>query len=451
MASVLYIGNRYISDLQELREVFTKDIPSVNDKKRKESLYREINTLFHDNVIQEWLSNGDKEEQQIAQKLNAINKNDDVTKINRAIGEAITQKKIVIDRHLPDYLQLVEKRCSVNGKEAISFESCIEHSTKEELTLVVTYIFKCVKAETERFDFLLMLGGEQVDTQTVNVAEYIEGEECTLSFKPFKIPALTKKVTIYLIEDKKIVCQSELIGDDSLTFCIKGKNANPVSIKMIKVEGGSFKMASNYKVHLDDYYIGEVPVTQELWEAVMHGQSKIDKDPSHFKNPQKPVECVSHDWICQSGGFLKRLNKLLEGKLPRGKKFVLPTEAQWEFAARGGNESAGYQYSGSNELEKVAWYRDNSGRETHLVKQLDPNELGLYDMSGNVYEWCSDWYGSYSGSEQTNPKGPSSGTDRVCRGGSWDDDARYCRSSNRFCNTPGYRSYRLGLRLCLSE
>ena len=237
---------------------------------------------------------------------------------------------------------------------------------------------------------------------------------------------------------------------------------NGVTFNMIKVEGGTFKMGAqstdpngvNYdseawgeeqpvhSVTLDDYYIGETEVTQELWEAVMGA------NPSLFKGSIKPVECVSWNG-CQE--FIEKLNQLT------GKRFRLPTEAEWEYAARGGNKSRGYKYAGSNTIGDVAWYEDNAyyvgesspAYGTHPVGTKSPNELGLYDMSGNVREWCSDWGGEYSSSSQTNPMGPTSGSYRVLRGGSWYDYAQGCRVSYRYDYSPGDRFGHNGFRLAL--
>ena len=190
-----------------------------------------------------------------------------------------------------------------------------------------------------------------------------------------------------------------------------------------------------HSVALSDYYIGETEVTQELWQAVM------GTNPSyHSGYPQRPVEQVSWN-DCQE--FIKKLNQLT------GKNFRLPTEAEWEYAARGGNKSKGYKYSGSNTIGNVAWSDDNSSDETHDVKTKQANELGIYDMSGNVYEWCQDWCGSYSSNSQINPTGPSSGSFRVYRGGGWYYSAGACRVSIRFDCTPGSRGNDLGLRLAL--
>ena len=216
---------------------------------------------------------------------------------------------------------------------------------------------------------------------------------------------------------------------------------NGVSFKMIAVKGGTFQMGSDdvfddvkpvHWVTLSDYYIGETEVTQELWNAVM------GSNPSNFGDMQHPVEMVSWD-DCQT--FISRLNELT------GKTFRLPTEAQWEYAARGGNKSKGYTYSGSNEIDDVAWYWENSYYITHPVKTKAPNELGIYDMTGNVGEWCSDWYDFYSSVAQTDPTGPAKGSGRVSRGGSWNNDPTGCRFASRSYVTPTFSGANLGLRL----
>ncbi|MGN0033953.1 MAG: formylglycine-generating enzyme family protein [Candidatus Limimorpha sp.] len=222
---------------------------------------------------------------------------------------------------------------------------------------------------------------------------------------------------------------------DNKTFTVNG-----VSFEMVYVEGGTTEQGSDayddeYPVHrvtLSDYYIGKYEVTQELWEAVM------GSNPSYFKGAKKPVERVSWN-DCQE--FISRLNSLT------GKTFRLPTEAEWEYAARGGKNSCHYKYSGSNNIDDVAWYSSNSGETTHPVGTKAANELGIYDMSGNVEEWCSDRYDSYSSGAQTDPRGPSSGSYRVLRGGSWFYNARCCRVSYRINGDPSNRYNYGGLRL----
>lgn len=248
------------------------------------------------------------------------------------------------------------------------------------------------------------------------------------------------------------------------TFTVGG-----VSFKMIRVEGGSFMMGSpeydydacddekpQHRVTLSDYYIGETQVTQALWKAVM------GDNPSYWKGNSLPVESVSWE-DCQK--FIKQLNKMT------GMTFRLPTEAEWEYTARGGRKSQGFLYPGGNYIDQVAWNWRNSGDKyleggdddwdsdkisknnckTHPVKQKYANELGLYDMSGNVWEWCQDWFGVYRGSAQTNPSGPSSGSGRVLRGGCWYGYVGSCFVSSRYNDSPDCRDSGFGFRLALSH
>ena len=223
---------------------------------------------------------------------------------------------------------------------------------------------------------------------------------------------------------------------------------NGVQFGMVSVKGGTFQMGADdseadsdekpvHEVTLSDYAIGQTEVTQELWQAVM------GSNPSNFQGGEGlPVEQVSLD-DCQT--FITKLNELT------GKHFRLPTEAEWEYAARGGSKSKGYKYSGSDNIGDVAWYDGNSDSQTHAVASKTANELGIYDMSGNVWEWCQDWYDAnyYSASPVSDPTGPASGLRRVIRGSSWDFTARACRVSNRGNNYPDFIGSYNGLRLAL--
>jgi formylglycine-generating enzyme required for sulfatase activity len=216
---------------------------------------------------------------------------------------------------------------------------------------------------------------------------------------------------------------------------------------MVFVEGGTFNMGCTseqgsdcydnekpaHRVTVSDFYICKYEVTQAQWESVM------GSNPSNFKGDNLPVETVSWDDIQE---FIKKLNA------QTGKNYRLPTEAEWEYAARGGTKSKGYKYSGSNNLAEVAWFGGNSG--SHPVGTKQPNELGIYDMSGNVWEWCSDWDGTYSASAQQNPIGASSGSARVSRGGSWSSRAQGCRVAARGGISSGDRYGILGFRLACS-
>ena len=223
---------------------------------------------------------------------------------------------------------------------------------------------------------------------------------------------------------------------------------NGVTFNMMYVDGGTFTMGATegqgseaysderpiHRVTLSSYYIGQMEVTQALWQEVM------GSNPSSRQDDNLPVENVSWD-DCQE--FISRLNQMT------GRTFRLPTEAEWEYAARGGSRSQGYKYSGSNSISDVAWYSGNSGFQTHAVGTKSSNELDLYDMSGNVGEWCSDWFGDYSSSAQTNPLGPTSGNRRIYRGGSYNSDAWQCRVSYRSSFEPVFGRNEIGLRLVL--
>ena len=238
------------------------------------------------------------------------------------------------------------------------------------------------------------------------------------------------------------------------TFTVNG-----VSFKMVTVDGGSFMMGATsddseagsnetprHQVTLNSFAIGETEVTQELWQAVMGNNPSYVNGGSYGTNLKRPVENISWD-DCQQ--FIAKLKQMT------GKNFRLPTEAEWEYAARGGKKRHNYKYAGSDIIDDVAWYSGNtyssslSNYESKTVASKSPNELGLYDMSGNVWEWCQDWYGYYESSAATNPTGPTSGSSRICRGGAYVYPAESSRVTQRLNSRPSSHAGSLGLRLAL--
>ena len=238
-----------------------------------------------------------------------------------------------------------------------------------------------------------------------------------------------------------LFCTAAIAQHENIKFEI-----NNQTFEMVYVGPGTFVMGATpeqgidlwlnerptHRVTLSPYFIGKYEVTQELYEAVM------GNNPSHFQGNGLPVENVT--WI-EAEKFVETLNELMHDSLGN-RKFALPSEAQWEYAARGGAEGEVYKFSGSDVANDVAWSSENSNDRTHTVGMLKPNELGLYDMSGNVWEWCEDWYRKI-------PEGKFSNNFHVIRGGGFDCSPRYCRSTNRFMYDQRRRRDLVGLRLAM--
>ena len=262
-----------------------------------------------------------------------------------------------------------------------------------------------------------------------------------------------------------------------LTICILLLAALSLSRsgELVLVEKGSFTMGDTwgdgysnekptYKVTLTyDFYIGKYETTFDEYDAFCEAMGRSKPSDWGLGRGSRPVIEVSWNdavaycnWLSEkeklpkaydSNGYLIDKDRMLTTDITKALGYRLPTEAEWEYAARGGDKSKGYKYSGSDNVDNVAWYKDNSGNKTHKVGKKAPNELGLYDMSGNVYEWCSDWYGEYYSYAKTNPYNSLS-SNRVYRGGSWVTNAPGTRVADRDNDSPTVKSYNLGFRIC---
>ena len=328
--------------------------------------------------------------------------------------------------------------------------------TTSEVNNISATTAKCGGKVTSEGDLAVTSRGvcwSTADNPTIDDSHTVDGSGAG-AFN-LSITGLTE-ITTYYVRAYATSSAGTIYGETS-TFKTNRPNeftVNGVSFEMVYVEGGSFDMGGTseqggdaysdekpvHSVTLDGYYIGKYEVTQELWLAVMGYWPGTAPSSTYGVGANYPAYYISWN-ACQE--FVAELSRLT------GRTFRLPTEAEWEYAARGGNKSRHFKYSGSDNIGNVAWYFNSVGAKTHPVGTKSANELGIYDMSGNVWEWCSDKYGSYSSGAQTNPQGPSSGSNRVLRGGSCGSGASGCRVSNRISIGPSGSSSYDGLRLAL--
>ena len=320
--------------------------------------------------------------------------------------------------------------------KCINFGNCVKADRKEIIELGFTEDFVCPECESDLIEEAKPASAPVGKILGIVAVVALLGG---LGFGAFKLFSGGEKKEKVAEADKTV--QSEepaVILPPEMT------------IAMTYVQGGTFTMGCtseqggdcvgdekpSRQITLSSFNIGTYEITQAQWVAVMNG------NPSHFKGNDLPVEMVSWTDVQE---FIRKLNAAT------GMEYRLPTEAEWEYAARGGAQSRGSKYSGGSNVSDVAWFINNSGGKTHPVGSKQPNELGIYDMSGNVHEWCSDWYGNYSGGAQTNPQGHSSGSRYVNRGGSWDRGASGCRVAIRNDGAADARFNFLGLRLATNS
>ena len=306
------------------------------------------------------------------------------------------------------------------------------------------------KAITAHFaDSLLSLADEPQEFKSMRINALADNIARRNGFQTRLVSHVLRSVAAALDGTIKAPIESTEPEDNDTT------NVYNCLINLIMVEGGVFSMGATpeqgvyaafdekpaVNIMLDSFYIADAPVTQALWRAVMD-----DENPSCFDGFELPVERVT--WY-EANNFIQKLNE------KSGYEFRLPTEAEWEFAARGGIKSRHFKYAGCNDgsFMDYAWFHDNSDATSHQVKLKKPNELNIYDMSGNIGEWCQDWYhNSYSlNGFHENPKGPADGAYKVFRGGSWSAKAADCRVSKRFFMNPDYRNRLVGFRLAASS
>lgn len=445
MGTILFLGKSYVGSVDELRQIIT------SIKSPDNPYYEEVLTLFLDGVLERWLKEGETDEEKLARAVGNIRSDRTYSEIMSELVGVFSNGNVVASyRPDPTKFLKIKKVSYLIGKQlfSIDFNAATKKTIRvQDMSQVRLQIeFEVVKTDKEKLESEFLIGEAKVPF-SVKLSNYSVGSEVVFNYV---VPQSVKGDcdVRWCFDGKELFSLDLVIVRDKETYTVNG-----VSFTMVAVEGGTFRMGATaeqgsgaaydekpeHKVTLDDYWIGETPVTEGLWTAVMGSNPSYRK-----KGGDYPVENVSWDDCID---FIAKLNEELR-RQGHDVTFRLPTEAEWEFAARGGKKSGRqYKYSGLDNIDEVAWY----GGAKHPVKLKAANDLGLFDMSGNVWEWCQDYYGSdyYSHSPSKNPKGPAgtSGSARVSRGGSWDFLAGYCRVSNRGHCTPSSRYLILGLRL----
>lgn len=445
MKTILFLNNQYIDSLSSLRQLFKGTIDNT--------LRRDLLCAFQDGVISKWLGEGDKECQTVKLALDKID-------MNLSNQEHIDRLKLVFanERVHANTSIKFENYCVVENVTYCRYnkygniintphdidQSGIKFEEDQKVDFQLFLAIKVVNPDNEVMDLKLSVNDKNnkclFDSYTQISINVKKNEIKYVSFhvELDNIKSGTNMQLLVSHEDKAIWNTRVFKGNADMEIVVG--SMSKVTFKMIHVDGGTFEMGDSsftHKVTLSPFYIAETVVTQALWKTVMVG----NPSPSYNEGACNPVENVCWD-DCQK--FIESLNKMT------GLTFRLPTEAEWEFAARGGNNSKRTVYSGSDNIDDVAWHSANSAHRTHPVAQKKPNELGLYDMSGNVWEWCEDYYEPYTPKDQVNPHGPQFGSRRIARGGSWNYSEEYCIVWSRNCHAQNAHFNGYGLRLAMS-
>lgn len=442
MKTILYLDNIYCSNLAELKGIIGKS-PAQDSLLGKELL-----CALKDGTLAKWLSEGKEEEMSLANKLPQIQSDSSDSDLLRKLGECLKSDYKTQTFQISDFFVLKEVCAKIGNRPASNIplkEARVACPNDGVVKMFFYFTFGVDRTIGEKVEFRLRIRRNQEilecsETKEINLRELNKSLEMDFSVLYTNIGELYAVTVIELVS--LFMGHETVVWNSCLSTKSVIKKVGNVSFKMIYVEGGTFNMGEGvhrvepvHKVTLGSFFIAETQVTQELWKIVM------GYNPSCFKGKQNPVEFVS--WgECKS--FIEELNK------KTGLNFRLPTEAEWEYAAKGGSQSKGYQrYSGGDNIEVVSWFSENSNNTTHPVKQLKSNELGIFDMCGNVWEWCEDSWSMYSNMHEINPMVNNDKTAcKVLRGGSYKDWPRCCHTSRRKWCKDVY-DYDIGFRLAL--
>lgn len=446
MKTILFLNNQYIDSLSCLRQLFKGTIDNT--------LRRDLLCVFQDGVISKWLGEGDEECQTVKLALDKIDMNlsnqehIDKLKLVFANERVHTNASIKFENYCVvenvTYCRYNKYGHIINTPHDIG-QSGIKFEGDQKVDLQLFLSVKVVNPDNEVMDLKISVNDKNNKCLFDSYTQLsINAKKNEIKYVSFRVELDEIKsgtdMRLMISHEDKAIWKTRIFKGNADMEIVVG-SMSKVTFKMIYVDGGTFDMGDNsignatHKVTLSPFYIAETVVTQALWKTVMAWNS------SDYEGAINPVENVSWD-DCQK--FIERLNQMT------GLTFRLPTEAEWEFAARGGNNSKNTVYSGSDNIDDVAWYRANSGSATHPVAQKKPNELGLYDMSGNVWEWCEDYYEPYTPKYQVNPHGPKFGSKRAARGGSWCCSEKCSQVDYRNFYTQNKSFYQLGLRLAMS-